>query len=110
MVIIDYLQLIDREDGNVKDVQKVLKELAESVNYPILILSQLSGDIDERESHIPKIEDLKLTQLEENLFDEIFLLYRGAHYDKSVPKDLLELIMKNQILDFSWIENRLAIL
>lgn len=110
LVIIDYLQLIDREDGNVKDVQKVLKELAESVNYPILLLSQLSGEIDERESHIPQIEDLQLTQLKEELFEEIFLLYRGAHYDKSAPKDLLEIIMKNQILDFCWIEDRLAIL
>ena len=110
LVIIDYLQLIDREDGNVKDVQKVLKELAESINYPILVLSQLSGEIDERESHIPQIEDLQLTQLKEEFFDEIFILYRGVHYDKSAPKDLLQLITKKQILDFCWIEDRLAIL
>lgn len=109
-VIIDYLQLIDREDGDVKDVQKALKELSQNVDYPILLLSQLSGEIDERESHIPKIEDLQLTQLKEDFFDEIFLLYRGAHYDKTVQKDLLELIMREQTLDFTWIEDRLAIL
>lgn len=62
------MQLIDREDGNVNDVQKVLKELAESVNYPILILPQLFGEIDERESHIPQIEDLQLTQIKEDYF------------------------------------------
>ena len=71
MVIIDYLQLIDREDGNVNDVQKVLKELAESVNYLILILPQLFGEIDERESHIPQIEDLQLTQIKEDFFSFI---------------------------------------
>ena len=44
------------------------------------------------------------------VYNEIFLLYRGAYYDKTVQKDLLELIMREQTLDFTWTEDRLAIL
>lgn len=104
LIIIDYLQLIDREDGTVEEVQRKLWELSKKLSCPVLVVSQLSRAIDARESHIPTIEDLSLTQIDESLYDEIFLLYREAYYNEEADRDSLKVFMRNNVAELSWLE------
>ena len=85
-VIIDYLQLVQpsqrRADRHVQvgQVARDAKLLAKEVGAPVLLLSQLSRKVEDRDDHRPRMSDLRQSgEIEENA-DVILLLYRPAYY------------------------------
>src|SRR5690606_15762669 len=64
LVIIDYLQLIshsgkfERHDLAIGKITKELKQIARGQNVPILLLSQLSRGVEQRQDKRPVMSDL----------------------------------------------------
>lgn len=86
-VIIDYLQLIDKGDdrsGNrqeeVAKISRSLKQMARELKVPILALSQLSREVEKRESKRPVLSDLRESGSIEQDADIVMFLYRGDYY------------------------------
>ena len=102
LIIIDYLQLIDRGDGRVMDVEQVLKDMADRYSLPIIVLSQLSRKTEFRKDHKPKISDLESKGVTAGLFDQVFLLYREHYYDIEADESDLAVVLKNAEEHLTW--------
>ena len=57
-----------------------LKELAIELNVPILVLSQLTRKVDDREGKKPQLIDLRESGSLEQDADQVLLIYRPAYY------------------------------
>ena len=103
LIIIDCIQLIQgskKYSGNrvqeVSEISRGLKILARELDIPILVLSQLSRNIEQREDKRPKLSDLRESgSLEQDADVVIFLHkdYNNETYDKTFT-DLI--IAKNR--------------
>ncbi len=87
-VMIDYLQLmqsgkkIDNIVREIAEITRSLKLAAKELDVPILLLSQMSRDIDKRKDPRPQLSDLRDSGAIEQDADIVFFLDRSA---KSVP-------------------------
>lgn len=94
MVVIDYIQLMcagdNREIKNRKEevrwIAKNLNRISQERQIPILILSQLTREIDAREDKRPRLEDLHRDLQPEDV-DQVIFLYRDASYRKKEDSD-----------------------
>ncbi len=65
LVVIDYLQLITPSDSkkskldSVSDISRFVKILAKELKVPVIILSQMSRGIEQRDDKEPKLSDLR---------------------------------------------------
>jgi replicative DNA helicase len=66
LIIIDYLQLIQLPNSNIKNraeelssITRILKVLAKDLNTPILVLSQLNRNVEGRVNKKPLLSDLR---------------------------------------------------
>ena len=95
LIIIDYLGLITsssnvKNENRQEEVRKTslaLKALARDLKLPVVIVSQLSRDVEKRESKKPMMSDLRESGAIEQDADIIMLLYREDYYsngDKDV--------------------------
>jgi replicative DNA helicase len=105
LVIIDYLQLMQNSEfknGNrvqeLSQITRYLKNLAREFNVPIIALSQLSRNVDNRVDQKPILSDLRESGSIEQDADVVLMLYR----DKSVNSNqnqissITELIVAKQ--------------
>ena len=53
LLIIDYLQLVDRGEGSLEDVIKAIRSLADKLCIPVFVLSQLTRNIETRDIRLP---------------------------------------------------------
>ena len=87
LVVIDYLQLIklvlrgQSKADAVAEIANSLKQLAITLNIPIILLSQLSRD---KENPKPSMQRLKGSGDIENAADIIYLVWRPEMYRKDV--------------------------
>lgn len=109
LIIIDYLQLIDRGDGRVKDVERLLRDVADRYSRPIIVLSQLSRKTDLRKDHKPRISDLESKGLASGLFDQVFLLYREHYYDIDADESDITVILKDAEEHLTWDYSTLSV-
>ena len=118
MIGIDFLQEIgphiggrDRKNFYINVIKK-LKEIANTVNVPIFLCSNLSTGIDQRGNKRPLVSDIESYDQIEKFLDLIFLLYRDQHYFlDSDDKGIAEVqIAKNRGLDIPSRPIRLAFL
>ena len=79
LIVIDYFQLMAMDDKT-KAIRR-LKQLAEEIDSPVLLLSQISSACDEREDHRPVIADWEAEPETAEIPDDIFFLYRNDYYD-----------------------------
>ena len=96
MIIIDYLGLVQlggkvarAQDSRQEEVRKIslaLKDLSRDLKVPIIVLSQLSRDVEKRDSKKPMMSDLRDSGSIEQDADIIMLLYREDYYEKSSKK------------------------
>jgi len=93
LVVIDYLQLMEgnRSKENrvqeVSDISRNLKALARELNVPVLALSQLSRSVESRETHVPRLADLRESGSIEQDADVVLFIYREATYQREMPPD-----------------------
>ncbi|MFN3585078.1 replicative DNA helicase [Phenylobacterium sp.] len=87
LIIIDYLQLITTgaggPDNRVQEVSMItqgLKALAKELNVPVLALSQLSRQVENREDKKPQLSDLRESGSIEQDADMVMFVYREEYY------------------------------
>ncbi|NNJ12185.1 replicative DNA helicase [Chloroflexales bacterium ZM16-3] len=98
LLCVDYLQLMTgsgRGENRVQEVAEIsrgLKQLARELNVPVLALSQLSRNVDQRPSHVPVLSDFRESGAIEQDSDIAIGLYREETYDKdSERKGIVDL-------------------
>ena len=86
LIIIDYLQLItptlhtNNSVQQFSDISRQIKGLARELNVPVLVLSQLSRNVEQRGiSAKPKLSDLRETGSIEQDSDVVILLSKKEH-------------------------------
>jgi len=93
LIVIDYLQLITSHDRaenrnlQIGAIMKYLRETAKMLDIPILLLSQLSRQVESREDKMPVLSDLRDSGSIEAEADEVLLMYRKAYYSKDDDKN-----------------------
>ena len=101
LVIIDYLQLMtvkgryERRDLEVGAITRELKLLARELNIPIILLSQLSRSVEQRQDKRPMMSDLRESGNIEQDADVISFLYRDDYYTQE-GSDVVEVILRKQ--------------
>jgi len=88
LVIVDYIQMVqgrgrtETRQQEVAEISRSLKALAREVNVPVIALSQLSREVDRRESHLPRLSDLRESGSIEQDADVVLMLHRDWEYDR----------------------------
>ena len=89
LVILDYVQLLDylpisdvsnREEYLLK-LAKSLKRMAEELNVPVIVISQLSKDVEKRRNKRPMLSDIRDFEPLEVYSDIITMIYRDEYYN-----------------------------
>lgn len=103
LVVIDYLQLIksigkfERRDLEVGSITAELKEMARTFEIPIILLSQLSRAVEQRQDKRPMMSDLRESGSIEQDADVVMFLYRDDYYNKnSELKNIIEIDLAKQ--------------
>jgi replicative DNA helicase len=103
MIVIDYLQIMKydkgREISELGNITRELKYLSKELGIPVILLSQLSRNVESRENKRPFMSDLRSSGEIEQDADCIIMVYRDEYYDPdSEDKGLAELIVsKNRM-------------
>ena len=94
VIVIDYLQLVrpgktSRNESRVLEISEItqgLKALAKEMNIPIIALSQLSRQVEQREDKKPQLSDLRESGSIEQDSDVVMFIYREEYYlEKNAP-------------------------
>ncbi len=87
LIIIDYLQLVTggagASDNRVQEVSMItqgMKALAKELSVPVLALSQLSRQVENREDKKPQLSDLRESGSIEQDADMVMFVYREEYY------------------------------
>jgi len=87
LIIIDYLQLmsgsLNKNDGRVQEISEItrgLKAVAKELDIPIIALSQLSRQVEQREDKRPQLSDLRESGTIEQDSDVVMFIYRESYY------------------------------
>ena len=103
LIIIDYLQLMsgsgrsDSRQQEISDISRSLKGLARERNVPVIALSQLSRQVEQRPDHRPMLSDLRESGAIEQDADVVMFIYRDDYYNKDTPdKNIAEIIIAKQ--------------
>jgi replicative DNA helicase len=99
LIVIDYIGLIttgekriESRQVEVSNISRALKELARDLKLPVLVISQLSRQVDSRDDKRPYLSDLRESGAIEQDADLVFLMYRPGYYknlgfSKNVSQD-----------------------
>jgi len=91
LIVIDYLQLMqgsgrDSRQQEVAENSRYLKILAKELNVPVITLSQLSREPEQRTDHRPLLSDLRESGSIEQDADIVMFLYRDEYYNEESEK------------------------
>jgi len=93
-IVLDYLQLMDSASASsadnrvqvVSEVSRGLKAVARELNIPLMALSQLSRNVENRPTSIPKLADLRESGSIEQDADVVLFIYREEMYKKDTAR------------------------
>jgi len=93
LVIIDYLQLMEGTDKSNKNnevgsITRALKKLTQLYDFPIILLSQLSRDIEKRGNGRHKLSDLRDSGNIEQDADDVLFISRERYDNEGNEIDL----------------------
>jgi replicative DNA helicase len=88
LIVIDYIQLLQGSgkrgnDNRVQEVTEIttnLKALAKELNVPVIALSQLSRQVENRDDKRPQLSDLRESGSIEQDADVVMFVYREEYY------------------------------
>ncbi len=88
LIIIDYLQLMSssnkvKGEGRVQEISEItrgLKAIAKELDIPIIALSQLSRQVEQREDKRPQLSDLRESGTIEQDSDVVMFIFRESYY------------------------------
>ena len=117
LVVVDYLQLMSIEGSKegrqqeVSTLSRVLKQMAREMECPVVVLSQLSRAVEQRQDHKPQLSDLRESGAIEQDADVVMFLYRDEYYNPETTEkpNTCEIIIAKQrngptgSLDLAWL-------
>jgi replicative DNA helicase len=88
LLVVDYIQLLQgsarrAQEGRVQEVTEIttsLKALAKELNLPIVALSQLSRQVENRDDKRPQLSDLRESGSIEQDADVVLFVFREEYY------------------------------
>tara|TARA_Y100001970_G_scaffold48479_1_gene61431 strand:+ start:17194 stop:18699 length:1506 start_codon:yes stop_codon:yes gene_type:complete len=88
LIVIDYLQLMsstnkNKNEGRVQEISEItrgLKGIAKELDIPIIALSQLSRQVEQREDKRPQLSDLRESGTIEQDSDVVMFIFRESYY------------------------------
>ena len=95
MVVVDYIQLMRgttyNKDGRVQEISQItqgLKAIAKELGIPVVALSQLSRQVEQRDNHKPQLADLRESGSIEQDADGVMFVYREGYYlSRTEPRE-----------------------
>jgi len=94
VLIIDYLQLVragssrDNRVNEISEITQGLKAIAKELNIPVIALSQLSRQVENRDDKRPQLADLRESGSIEQDADVVLFVYREEYYkEREKPSD-----------------------
>ena len=87
LIVVDYIQLMrgtfNNKDGRVQEISQItqgLKAIAKELGVPVVALSQLSRQVEQRDDHKPQLADLRESGSIEQDADVVMFVYREGYY------------------------------
>lgn len=103
VIIVDYLTLIRPQhdhggnaNAQVTEISRDLKGLAKEFNCPVIVLSQLSRAVEQRQNKRPILSDIRDSGSVEQDADMVMFLYREKYYEPNSDNKQLEIIVAKQ--------------
>ena len=92
LIVVDYLQLMtydgraDSRQQEVSALSRHLKLLAREMDCPVIVLSQLSRAVEQRQDKRPMLSDLRESGSIEQDADIVIFIYRDDYYSENTEK------------------------
>jgi replicative DNA helicase len=103
LVVIDYLQLMqapgaaENRTNEISLISRSLKSLAKELDVPVIALSQLNRNLEQRPNKRPVMSDLRESGSIEQDADLVVFIYRDEVYNEDSPdKGMAEIIVGKQ--------------
>jgi replicative DNA helicase len=100
MIIVDYMQLMHggrRSENRVQEISfisRTMKQLARELRVPVMALSQLSRQVENRADKHPQLSDLRESGSIEQDADLVIFIYREGKYNKESERaNITEIIV-----------------